>query len=318
MRVVRRLAGPPPSAVHVTAVLLAAITAISFGAIFARLAEAPGGVVAFWRMVFATALILPAGVRGLRITPPTRAGAAPAVAAGVLLAVHFATWLTSLSYTTVAASVAIVATTPIWVAAFRWIAGAPPTRGALAGLALAVAGGVAVGFGDVGTAGTAPLVGNGLALIGAITVAGYFLLGRRAQAAGLSTSGYALIAYGTAALVLAPLPALLGSTYLDWPAATWLWLVLIAVAPQIVGHGGLNWANRHVDPTLVATVTLLEPLGAGLLAWWAFGELPGAWVVAGAPVMLVGVALVIRHRRRDPPPVATSTSRGPERDDLIP
>ncbi|MEX2502250.1 MAG: DMT family transporter [Trueperaceae bacterium] len=299
-----RVVGPAPSALRVVAVLVAAILAISFGSIFARLADAPGGVVAFWRMVFATALIAPAGLRGLRATPLTARNAWPAGLAGVLLAVHFATWLTSLEHTTVAASVALVSTMPIWVAALRLASGVPPTRGAAFGLVLAVGGGAAVGFGDLG-AGRASLFGNALALVGAMAVAGYFLAGRRAQAAGLSTNAYALVAYGVASLVLLPLPALLGSSYLSWSASTWLWLVLIAVAPQLIGHGGLNWANRWVDPTLVATVALLEPLGAGLLAFALFAEQPGALVLAGAPVMLMGVALVIHHRRRDPPPVSS-------------
>jgi len=101
--------------------------------------------------------------------------------------------------------------------------------------------------------------------------------------------------------VLLPLPALLGVPYLDWPAQTWLWIAAMALAPQLIGHGGLNWANRHLDPTLVATVTLLEPIGAGLLALVLFAEVPGLGVLAGAPVLLVGVALVIRYRRRGDP-----------------
>jgi drug/metabolite transporter (DMT)-like permease len=315
-------ASAPPSPLRVAGILSAAVVAISLAAIFTRLADAPGGVVALWRMVFATALIAPSGVRALgRRRPPLRA-LAPALAAGVLLAAHFATWLTSLQYTTVAASVTLVTTVPIWVALFAWIGGAAPTRGVGAGLALAIVGGAMIGFGDL-HGGSAPLLGDALALAGAITVAGYFLLGRRAQRAGLSTSGYAFVAYATAALVLLPLPALLGAPYLDWPAATWGWIVAMAAVPQLIGHTGLNWANRHLDPTVVATVTLLEPIGAGLLAWLLFTEVPGTLTLLGAPVLLTGVALVVRFRRRAS---ATSDRRGQagpsaafgrNRDDLL-
>jgi drug/metabolite transporter (DMT)-like permease len=240
------------------------------------------------------------------------------LAAGLLLAIHFATWLSSLAYTTVAASVTLVTTAPLWVALLAWLGGTRPRPGAMVGLALALAGGIAIGFGDLG-GGSAPLLGDALALVGAISVAGYLLLGRRAQRAGMSISAYAAVAYATAALLLLPLPALLGAPYLAWPAATWGWIVAMAAAPQLIGHTGLNWANRHLDPTVVATVTLLEPIGAGLLALALFGEVPGAGVLLGAPVLLAGVGLVIRHRRREPaaPPAATSGRLGRGAPDLL-
>lgn len=323
-------AAPPPSPLRVAGVLAAAVAAISLAAIFTRLADAPGGVVALWRLVIATALIAPSGLRALIRRPPPRRALAPALVAGVLLAAHFATWLTSLQYTTVAASVTLVTTVPIWVALFAWIGGAAPTRGGAAGLLLAIAGGAMIGFGDL-RGGSAPLVGDALALTGAITVAGYFLLGRRAQRAGLSTAGYAFVAYASAALVLVPLPALLGVPYLSWPAATWGWIVAMALVPQLIGHTGLNWANRHLDPTVVATVTLLEPIGAGLLAWLLFTEVPGTLTIVGAPLLLSGVALVVRFRRREPSgsggthpatasraaSVASSVDPGRNRDDLV-
>lgn len=289
---------PNPSPFRLAAVLTAAVLAISLAAIFTRLADAPGGVVALWRMAFATVLIGPTGVRALLRSPPPWRAVGPALLAGVLLGLHFATWLSSLAYTTVAASVTLVTTFPIWVALIGWIAGTRPTRGVLAGLGASIVGGAAIGFGDL-RGGSAPLLGDALALVGAVSVAGYFLLGRAAQRAGLSTSGYGAIAYATAALVLAPLPAMLGAPYLSWPAETWLWIAAMALAPQLVGHTGLNWANRFLDPTVVATVTLLEPIGAGAMAWLLFAEVPGPLVLLGAPVLLTGVGMVVRFRRRE-------------------
>ena len=289
-----------PSTVRLALVLVAAVAAISFAAIFTRLAEAPGVVVAFWRMAFSIVLVAPFTIRGLRRTPPTARSLRPALWAGLLLGVHFATWLSSLAYTTVAASVTLVTTVPLWVALIEWARGRRPRRGALVGLAIAIVGGAAIGLGDL-RGGSAPLLGDLLALIGAVTVAGYMLLGRHAQHAGLSIGAYSGIAYAVAALVLLPLPLVFGAPYLAWPPATWLWIAAMALAPQLIGHTGLNWANRHLDPTLVATVTLLEPIGAGLLALVLFGEVPGTLVLAGAPVLLIGVALVVRNRRIGPP-----------------
>lgn len=291
---------PAPSSLRLAVVLVAAVLAISFAAIFTRLAEAPGVVVAFWRMAFSIVLLAPFTVRALRRTPPTTRSLRPALWAGVLLGLHFATWLSSLAYTTVAASVTLVTTVPLWVALIEWVRGRRPPRGVIVGLVIAIAGGVSIGLGDL-RGGSAPLLGDLLALVGALTVAGYFLLGRHAQHAGLSTGAYAGIAYTVAAAVLLPLPFLFGAPYVAWPAETWLWIFLMAAAPQLIGHTGLNWANRHLDPTLVATVTLLEPIGAGLLALVLFGEIPGLFVLLGAPVLLLGVALVVRNRRVELP-----------------
>ena len=295
---------PAPGALRLALVLGAAVLAISTSAVFTRLAEAPGVVVAFWRMAISIVLMAPIAWRGLRRTPPTARTLVPSVWAGVLLGLHFAAWLSSLAYTTVAASVTLVTTVPLWVAVIEWVRGRRPTRGVLTGLALAILGGVAIGLGDL-RGGSHPLLGDALALVGAVTVAGYMLLGQHAQRSGLSLGAYAGIAYPVAALVLLPLPWLVDASYLAWPPATWLWIALIALAPQLIGHNGLNWANRHLDPTLVATVTLLEPIGAALLALLLFAEVPGALVLAGAPVLLTGVALVVRHRRGPDGQVAT-------------
>lgn len=291
----RALPVAPPTW-RVAGAIAVAVVAISFAAIFMRLAEAPGVVVAFWRLAFASLLLLPFTLRGLRRTPPTRASLAPALLAGVLLGVHFATWLSSLEYTTVAASVTLVTTTPLWVALLAWAGGARPRRGALVGVGVAVVGGALIGFGDL-HGGSAPLRGDLLALVGAVSAAAYFLLGRAAQRAGLGLNAYVGIAYGIGALVLLPVPALFEQAYLAWPPATWGWILAMALAPQMLGHTGLNYAARSVDPTLVTTFTLLEPVGAATLALLIFGEVPGPWVLVGAPVLLAGLALVVRHRR---------------------
>jgi drug/metabolite transporter (DMT)-like permease len=223
------------------------------------------------------------------------------VAAGVLLGVHFATWISSLAYTTVAASVTLVATTPLWVAVLAWLVlGRAPTLTVLLGVLTAVAGGAIIAFGDLAGAGNAaapdPLLGNALALVGAVSMAGYLLLGRSAQRHGLSLQAYVGVAYAVAAVVLAPLPLLFGHAYLGYGAASMAWIVALALVPQLVGHTGINYAMKHLDPTRVATVTLMEPIGAGVAAWWLFTEVPAALTVAGAVLVLLGVGLTARAR----------------------
>jgi drug/metabolite transporter (DMT)-like permease len=298
----RHLVTEPPHA-RVVAILSVALLAISVAAVFIRLAEAPGVVVAVWRMSIATLVLAPLTLRALRRTPLRRANAAPAIWAGLLLGVHFATWISSLSYTTVAASVSLVSTTPLWVALMSWaFLRRAPTLGILLGVLVAVAGGAVIAFGDLvgaagGSAAPAPLLGDALALVGAIAIAGYLLLGRAAQRRGLGIDAYAGVAYGVAALVLLPLPALVGVPYLDYPASTFGWILALALVPQLVGHTGINYAMRHLDPTRVATATLLEPVGAALLAVALFGEVPSVTTAVGAVVLLIGVLLTVRAGR---------------------
>jgi drug/metabolite transporter (DMT)-like permease len=288
---------------RVAAVLAVALLAISVAAVFIRLAEAPGVVVAAWRMIIASLVLLPITVRALRRTPLRRATAWPTLWAGVLLGVHFAAWISSLSYTTVAASVSLVATTPLWVALMSWaFLRRAPTLTVLLGVLVAVAGGAVIAFGDmigdgVTSTATAPLWGDALALIGAIAIAGYLLLGRTAQQRGLGIDAYAGVAYAVAAVVLLPLPAIVGASYLDYPAATFGWVLALALVPQLIGHTGINYAMRHLDPTRVATATLLEPVGAALLALLLFTELPSPATAIGAAILLVGVLMTVRAGR---------------------
>lgn len=282
-------------------VLGAAIAAASLAAIFIRLADAPGVVVAAYRMVLATLVLLPWTVQGLRRTPIRGRSLLWTVLAGLLLAAHFATWITSLSYTSVAAAVTLGSTTPLWVALFGWLLlSAAPTLTMLLGVLLAVAGGAVIGFGDL-TGGSAPLFGDGLALTGAVFMSGYLLLGRTVQRSGVRLEAYVGVAYGVAALALLPLPLLFGHPYGGYPIETLLWIALLALVPQLIGHTGINYAMKHLDPTLVATVTLLEPLGATLLALLVFGEVPRALTILGALALLLGVLLTVRSGRREAP-----------------
>lgn len=291
---------------HLPLILALGVLAASLAAIFIRLAEAPGVVVAGYRMLIASLILFPWSLPALSRTPLTRKSAPYAVLAGIFLGAHFAFWITSLSYTTVAASVALVSTSPLWVALFSWLfLRVAPSLTVISGVVLAVFGGAMIGFGDL-SGGSAPLLGDLLAVLGAIAISGYLLLGRAAQRRGLSLQAYVGVAYGVAAVVLLPLPGLFGLPYLDYPAASFVWIALLALVPQLVGHTSFNYALRFLDPTLVATVILLEPIGAGLLALILFGEVPSAMTAIGALILVAGVALTARFSR----PVVPSPDDG--------
>jgi drug/metabolite transporter (DMT)-like permease len=275
------------------------LVAVSLSAIFIRLADAPGVVVAAYRMLLASLLLLPWTVRALKKTPLTRQNAGYAVLAGLILGVHFATWISSLSYTSVAAGTSLGTTTPVWVALISWIfLRLSPSFSIILGMLVAILGGALISFGGVNDGvSSAPLLGNALALIGAVAAAAYLLLGRAAQNRGLSLSAYIGVAYGVAALSLLPLPLLFGLEYTGYTPSTYFWILLLALIPQLVGHTAYNYAVKHMDPTLVATVILLEPVGATLLAFLIFSEMPPPVTLLGSAVLLIGVAITSRNSR---------------------
>ncbi|MBW7915217.1 MAG: DMT family transporter [Trueperaceae bacterium] len=161
-----------------------------------------------------------------------------------------------------------------------------------------------------GAAGGRPLLGDGLALTGAAAAGAYLLLGRHAQAHGLGLQAYAGSAYAVAALVLAPLPLVVGAPYLGYPSATYLAVIALALVPQLVGHTGINYAAKHLDTTLVASALLLEPIGAGLLALLLFREQPAPLTVVGAAVLLVGVAVTSRAQAQRRPRAREARAAG--------
>jgi drug/metabolite transporter (DMT)-like permease len=283
-----------PSRPVLATVLAVALVAISFAAILVRLADGPPLIVALYRMVIASVVVLPLTIRSLKRTPIRGRVAWLTAAAGASLALHFATWITSLSYTSIAASVTLVATTPLWVALIAWLVlGIAPTLGVMIGVVLAVAGAAVIGFTDL-IGGSRPLLGDGLALIAGIAAASYFLIGRTVMRSGVSVSAYVGSAYSVAALFLLPLPFLFGLSYVEYPSSTFLWVAMLALVPQLIGHTGLNYAAKYLNPTMVATVTLAEPIGSGALALVFFGEMPSLNTLVGAALLLLGLVFTIR------------------------
>ena len=220
-----------------------------------------------------------------------------AVFAGFALAGHFTFWIVSLGLTSIAASTAIVTSNPLWLTLYAWLVlKQKPSQIVTLGLLITFAGGVVIGIGDATRGGNFqnPILGDGLALLGAFAGAAYYLLGRNAQHLGLSLRAYAGIAYGTAALVLLPMPALFGLHYFGYPLETYFWLLLLGLIPQLIGHTSINWAVKYLNPAVVASVVLLEPIGSAVGAIFLFGEIPGTSILLGGLVLLFGIAVVVR------------------------
>ncbi|HOB39555.1 MAG: DMT family transporter, partial [Limnochordia bacterium] len=239
----------------ITLVLVGGVAAISTSAVLIRLAEAPPFVIAFYRMLFAALFFLPLALRegrGLRLE---KQQLRLALGAGVMLAMHFALWMTSLEHTSVASSVVLVTTQPLWVflLSVLFLAEKPTPRMWL-GLVVALAGSVLVTFTE-GAGGESRLYGNLLALGGAVAMACYFLLGRRLRPQ-LPLALYSLLVYGGAALVLGFLILLRGLPLRGFNSFTWLMFVALALVPTVLGHNSLNWALKYLPATMVS-VTIL-------------------------------------------------------------
>jgi drug/metabolite transporter (DMT)-like permease len=292
-----------PPGLLVGLVLLVGILAASTAALFIRLAYAAEGsgsvglglLLATVRLSVASLVLLPAwwGTRKTNLKPGALRSAA---LAGIFLGAHLALWITSLAYTSIAASATIVTTNPIWVALILWLwRRETPARLTAVGIVVAFCGGALIAFGDAGgaSAGPKPLLGDLLALLGALTVSLYLIFGREAQHRGMGVGRYVATAYAVGALTLLPTPLLLGTGYSGWSGEVYLYGLLLAFIPQLVGHTSFNWAVRWVSPTLVALVILAEPVGSSILGYLVFGEVPGSLVLGGAAVLLVGVASAV-------------------------
>ena len=277
-----------------------AVLFVSFGAILVRLAAAPPLAVSFYRVALASLVLLPFAAGDARRSWPAlgRRRALLLVTAGLALALHFATWIASLSYTTVASSVLLVNTAPLFaIVLSRIFLHERPSRTVLLAIPVAITGAALIAFGDwTGSPGS--LLGNGLAVAGAVTVALYQVIGRGLRDA-LPLNAYVLGVWGTAALALAGLARGFGVLLGGYPKRTWLLFVALALVPTIGGHGLVNKSLRSLSAPTVGLFLLGEPVVASLLAWLLFREAPGPWTLAGGAIVLAALGLVLaRHSSR--------------------
>jgi len=214
------------------------------------------------------------------------------VASGLLLAAHFWSWIASLRFTTVASSVVRVSLKPIfvWALAAVWLHEHPSRREGW-GIAVAVVGATLIGIGDARLS-LGALGGDLLALAGALTAAGYYVIGRRVRATvGVWT--YATVVYAVAAVTLAAVGLLRHVPLIGFAGRDWAVFGALAAGPMLVGHTGMNYALKHYRATTVNVAALGEPVGATLIAWLALHEVPGGLALVGAAVVLMGIGLTL-------------------------
>lgn len=275
--------------------ILGGVLAAASSSIFTKLAEAPPMIIAFYRLfftvIFLTPFFLKSGIRETRAIGLKDFGLA--CLAGAFLALHFAFWITSLNYTSISSSTVLVTLQSLFVISggYLFYKEKISARGVL-GVTLAIAGSIAIGMGDFRIGGRA-LLGDAMAFTGAFFVAGYVLIGRGLRSR-LSLLPYVYMIYGVTAVVL-----LLGNlfTFKDslfpYPQMTWVWFTALALVPTIMGHTVFNWALRYVKASVVSVSILGEPVGATILAYFIFGQVPGELQLAGGIAILIGLIIFI-------------------------
>ena len=289
--------------------LIIAILATSTASIFIRFAQADGApslVIASVRLTIASLILAPIAYLRYRdeLKILTRSDLILGTFSGAFLAIHFATWISSLEYTSVASSVVFVSTGPLWVAILSpMLLNEKLTRAAVFGLVMAILGGAVIGLSDAciirdgiqcpelshilqGRAAW----GNLLALCGAFAVSGYLIIGRKVRAK-MSLIPYIFLVYGISAIILNMFMIASQQSPFGYSSKAYGWIFLLAVIPQLIGHSTFNWLLRYLSATQVAVTTLSEPIGSAILAFFFLKELPAPAVIFGGVFILAGIYL---------------------------
>ena len=287
------------------AVLATGVLAVSTASILIRFAQAQGMdelTIAAYRLLFAALLLMPfavsAGVRALRGF--TLRDLLQIVAAGACLAIHFATWISSLAFTSVASSVALVTSHPLWVGLIAYLVFRErPGRATVAGIGLTLIGALTIMWSDQSHGiGPAPLIGNLLATAGAAAIAAYIVLARSMRLA-IGTLGYVGIVYAIAAVLLILGAAGCGRLFAGLSGAGLSFVFAMAVVPQLIGHTAINYAARQLRPTMVSVAILAEPILSAAFAWVLFQESVAPLQMLGFALTLCGIVFCALERRCD-------------------
>lgn len=275
------------------------LLAVSTAAIFIRWAqetETSSIVVAAGRLSVASLILTPIALRQHRpqISALRPVDFGMALLSGLALSIHFAAWITSLEYTSVVNSVVLVTTTPLWVAVMApFLLGEKMRQFARIGLVFAFAGGILVAIsGGVGDPPTRhdPVLGNGLAVLGAVMAAVYLMIGRNLRTR-LDVVPYIWLVYSTAAVILVLAVTVSGEKVFGLSGEAYLWLLLLGLVPQLIGHSSFNYALGFLPAAYVSIIILAEPIGSGILAVIFLKELPGYVQLIGAAFILFGIGI---------------------------
>jgi drug/metabolite transporter (DMT)-like permease len=281
-----------PQIMHLFFLILIAIIAVSTASIFIKLCDAPALIIAAYRMGLVSLLLLPYASHKRIWKKWGRQDTPWLILSGLILGFHFAFWIASLKYTSVASSVVLVTTQPIFVGlGASLFLKEHLRRNLVLGIFLSLLGSGLIGYGDM-TISKKALMGDGLALLGAISASGYLLIGRKMRK-DQDLISYVFPVYSTAGLVLVLLCLVFRKPFFGYSPSTYLLLLLLAVIPQLIGHTIFNWALKYLPATIVAITILGEPVGSTILAYFILGEGLTIWKILGGLLTLSGIFVAV-------------------------
>jgi drug/metabolite transporter (DMT)-like permease len=275
---------------HPYVAILIGVLSVASSAIFVKLSSADAGTIAFYRMLFSVMLMLPlfVGKHRHELKMIDRKQWAIMFLSGTFLAFHFILWFESLRYTSVASSTVLVTLQPLFAIIGTYILFKEPiTRKTLVAAVITIGGSVLLAWGDVRIGGTA-LFGDMLALIACALISFYMLCGQSVRQ-HISSTTYTIIVYAVSALVLAVYIPVKGESFGPYPSIEWLWFILLAIIPNLLGHNLFNWSLKFVSANAISIAILFEPVGASILAYFIFKEQLHASQVVGGIIVLAGI-----------------------------
>jgi drug/metabolite transporter (DMT)-like permease len=272
--------------------LLLGIIAISTASIFIKLCDAPALIISTYRMVLASLILMPWASNQKVWEGWEKKDVAWLIFSGILLSLHFAFWIASLKYTSVASSVVLVTTHPIFVGIGSWLFLKERLGlNLILGIGLSVIGSGLIGYGDMALSKEA-LMGDGLALLGALAASGYFLVGRKMRK-NQDLLAYIFPVYSTAGLVLIVLSLFFQKPFFGYSTTNYLFFLLLAIVPQLIGHTTFNWALKYLPASMVSITILGEPIGSTILAYFILGEGLTFWKILGGVSIFIGILITL-------------------------
>jgi drug/metabolite transporter (DMT)-like permease len=272
------------------------IIAISTASIFIKLCEAPALIIATYRMMIASLVLIPSACYKKTWGGWEGNDMRWLLLSGLFLSLHFAFWIASLKYTSVASSVVLVTTHPIFVGIGSWLFLKELLGMKLVlGIVLSVLGSGLIGYGDMVWSKGA-LMGDGLALLGAMAASGYLLVGRKMRK-DQELFSYIFPVYLTAGLILILLSLIFQKSFLGYSPSTYLYLFLLALVPQLIGHTTFNWALKYLPASMVAITILGEPIGSTILAYLILSESLTIWKILGGISIFAGILIALKKRK---------------------
>ncbi len=271
------------------------VLAVSTASIFIKLCDAPALIIATYRMVLASLILLPYALYKKTGRTWGREEIGWLILSGFFLSLHFAFWIGSLKYTSVASSVVLVTTYPIFVGiGSRLFLKERMGLYLIFGIMLSVLGSGLISYGDMAISREA-LMGDGLALLGAVTASGYFLVGRKMRKSQDLLS-YIFPVYSTAGFLLVIFSLLSQKNFFGYSWTTYLFLFLLALIPQLIGHTTINWALKYLPASMVALTYLGEPVGSTILAYFILNEELTLWKIFGGILILGGILTALKRK----------------------